>query len=87
MRVNTQTGTRALKVVTYHHEVSLWVLRRSFGGENTGALEVLGQWRAKVGIFKRAQVLRLGRVGGTDLIGLHGEISLTQATTRKQFLI
>lgn len=38
-------------------------------------------------IFKDAQILGLGRIGGANLCGLHGQICLSQAAKREQFLI
>lgn len=40
-----------------------------------------------MGVFERAQVLRLGRIGRTDLRRLDGQVRLSETAQRQELLI
>jgi hypothetical protein len=54
------------------------------GWEDLRALEVFRERGPEVGILEETQVLRLGRIGGTDPRGLDGEVGLPQTTAREE---
>jgi len=52
--------------------------------EDTTTLEVFGQRNAQVSIVEGTEVLRLGRIGCTNLARIHGELGLTQTSLSNQ---
>jgi len=65
----------------YHQKVGLWVCLVLLQREDAGALQVLRQGDAQVGVVEDAQILHLTRVGDSDLAGFHGEVRLSQPAT------
>lgn len=59
---------------THHEKVGLWVLLRGMRRENLGAFQVFWKFRAQMGIFKGAEILRLGCVGRSNLRRLDSEV-------------
>jgi hypothetical protein len=71
----------------YHEEIRLWVRLPIVGWKDLRSSQVLGQRSAQMGVFERAQVLRLGRIGRTDLRRLDGQVRLSETAQRQELLI
>lgn len=73
--------------ISYHQEVGFWVRGSAVRGEDLGALQILGQGGAEVGVLEDAQVLGLGSIRRTNEVGLNGQVGLAETATRKKLIV
>lgn len=71
----------------YHQEVCLWVFPVRSLDEDSARAQVAGKRHAQVRIVEHTKVVRLRRVRGANLAGLHLQLGLAKAATLNKDLI
>lgn len=68
-------------VRTYHQEVGAGMWKLGLWRKDFGALQVVWQWRAEVGILEVAQILGLGGVRSANLSRFHRQDRLSKSSS------